>query len=121
MKLLVVDDSRMARRLLIGLLHEVGFKDADILQGENGEEGVKLWREHAPDLIFLDLTMPVMDGFDALLAIRADDPKTPILVVSADVQSRAVAKVMADGADGFIDKSSLQTELQGHLRRLGFL
>jgi two-component system chemotaxis response regulator CheY len=121
MKLLVVDDSRMARRLLIGLLRGTGFQDADILQGEHGEEGVALWREHRPDLIFLDLTMPVMDGFEALQAIRAHDLKTPILVVSADVQSRAVARVMASGADGFIDKSTLQNELESHLRRLGFL
>ncbi|MEA1049398.1 response regulator [Lamprobacter modestohalophilus] len=121
MKMLVVDDSRMARRILIGMLPESLRNSAEIHQGVNGEEAVTLWREQRPDLIFLDLTMPVMDGFDALVAIREQDPDTPILVVSADIQAGAVAKVMASGANGFIDKSKLAAELHDNLKHLGFL
>jgi two-component system chemotaxis response regulator CheY len=121
MKVLVVDDSRMARRILIGMLPTAVRDAAELIQGTNGEEAVALWREHGPDVIFLDLTMPVMSGYDALLTIRAEDRSTPILVVSADIQSGAVEKVMAGGANGFIDKSKLEAELYDNLQRLGFL
>lgn len=121
MKMLVVDDSRMARRILIGMLPEPARESAEIHQGVNGEEAVNLWREQQPDLIFLDLTMPVMSGFDALVAIREQDQRTPILVVSADIQARAVEKVMAGGANGFIDKSKLEAQLHDNLQRLGFI
>jgi two-component system chemotaxis response regulator CheY len=121
MKLLVVDDSRMARRLLIGMLPEPIREQAEIHQGVNGEEAVSLWREQRPQLIFLDLTMPVMTGFEALEAIRQEDRETPILIVSADIQTGAVEKVMASGASGFIDKSKLEAQLHDNLQRLGFL
>ncbi|WP_462320657.1 response regulator [Halochromatium sp.] len=121
MKMLVVDDSRMARRILIGMLPDPLRESAEIHQGVNGEEAISLWREQQPDLIFLDLTMPVMSGFDALVAIREEDQSTPIIVVSADIQSGAVDKVMAGGANGFIDKSKLEAQLHDNLRRLGFV
>lgn len=121
MKMLVVDDSRMARRILIGMLPEPLRERADIHQGVNGEEAISLWREQQPDLIFLDLTMPVMSGFDALVAIREQDQNTPILDVSAEIQARAVEKVMAGGAHGFIDKSKLEAQLHDNLQRLGFV
>lgn len=102
----------------MGMLPDELRQSAEFHQGVNGEEAVALWREHRPDLILLDLTMPVMDGFDALKLIRSEDQDTPILVVSADVQTKAVERVLAFGANGFVDKSKLEAQLREHLSRL---
>lgn len=71
---------------------------ASIYQGVNGEEAVSLYKEHSPDIVFLDLTMPVMDGFEALFHIMAYDPQATVYVVTADVQSKSKEKVLGCGA-----------------------
>lgn len=73
---------------------------ASIVQGENGEQGVSLYKEQSPDIVFLDLTMPVMDGFEALAHIMAYDPQATVYVVTADVQSKTKEKILTGGATG---------------------
>ena len=70
MKILVVDDSKLSRRMLISRFPLRIKETAQIFEGANGEEAVTLCKEHSPDLVFLDLTMPVMDGFAALNTIK---------------------------------------------------
>ncbi len=77
---------------------------ATILQGSNGEEALALYKEHSPDITFLDLTMPVMDGFEALNHIIAYDKHATVYVVTADVQAQSREKVMASGATSMAAK-----------------
>ncbi|MEW5831416.1 MAG: response regulator [Campylobacterota bacterium] len=103
MKILAVDDSKVARLFLIKTLKEVE-PGAQILEAENGLVALELFKEHAPDIVFLDLTMPVMDGYQALREIMALNPKAQVVIVSADIQSQAQALVMELGAKAMVPK-----------------
>ena len=103
MKYLVTDDSKLARLSLIkSLKTHVG--DADIYQAVNGQEAVDIVKEEKPDIVFLDLTMPVMDGYEALPLMIEEHPSIKVIVVSADVQERAKQKVIELGAQMHMQK-----------------
>ena len=98
MKILVVDDTKLSRMMLQKRLPAKIKETATIFQGSNGEEAVALYKEHSPDITFLDLTMPVMDGFEALKQIMAYDTQACVYVVTADIQAKSKEKVMENGA-----------------------
>ncbi len=111
MKYLVVDDSRMARKMLIRVLNKHIDEKDEVLQAENGAQAVDLYMDHTPDLVFMDLTMPVMDGFEAVLQIKTFDENAKILAVSADIQQGAIDKVIQNGALKFIQKPIDSTKM----------
>lgn len=98
MKILIVDDTKLSRMMIIKRMPEGVRETSTIIQGSNGEEAVLLYKEHSPDIVFLDLTMPVMDGFGALPLIKKHDPQAIVFVVTADVQAKSKEKVMELGA-----------------------
>lgn len=100
MKILIVDDSKLSRLTILKRMPVAIKESADILQGANGREGLELYKEHRPDIVFLDLTMPEMDGFEALAHIRGFDIHARVHIVSADIQAKSQEKVMALGAIG---------------------
>ena len=97
MKYLITDDSKLARLSLIKSL-ESYIGDSEILQATNGQEAVDLVKSEQPDIAFLDLTMPVMDGYEALPLMLEANPNLKIIVVSADIQEQAKIKVIQLGA-----------------------
>ncbi|CAD6546144.1 putative transcriptional regulatory protein NarL [Paraburkholderia kirstenboschensis] len=99
---LVVDDSTLARKLLIRSLPE-GW-DIEITQASDGAAALDLYRAGKAAVMFLDLTMPVMNGFQVLEAVQHEGLDTFVIVVSADVQSGAVERAKALGAIGFVSK-----------------
>ena len=103
MKYLVVDDSKLARLSLVKSL-KVHIQDAEIFQATNGQEAVELVKTEKPDIVFLDLTMPIMDGYSALPLMKEVYPKIKIIVVSADIQEQAKEKVISLGAELHIQK-----------------
>ncbi len=103
MKILVVDDSKLARSILIKTLNEIE-PGAEVMQAENGLIAVELYKEHAPSVVFLDLTMPVMDGYEALKQIIAFNPKAQVVIVSADIQAQAQSMVLEIGAKMMVPK-----------------
>lgn len=118
---LVCDDSAMARKQLIRVLPP-GWRVA-ITQAANGLAGLQAIREGKGDVIFLDLTMPEMDGYELLAALAAENllKDRLIIVVSADVQEAAVARVKALGAAAFIRKPVEALMLQRCLAELELL
>lgn len=102
-KILVVDDSKLARSILIKTLNEIE-PGAEVMQAENGLIAVELYKEHAPSVVFLDLTMPVMDGYEALKQIIAFNPKAQVVIVSADIQAQAQSMVLEIGAKMMVPK-----------------
>lgn len=89
-KILCVDDDDLVRTLLVYVLEQRGF---EVRSAPNGREGFAMAREWLPDLIVTDLMMPVMDGFQAAEALRADPHTKPIPIVA--FSSMSTEKVRA--------------------------
>lgn len=103
MKILVVDDSSLARKILIKELKKIE-PSAQILEAENGAIAVEMFKNEKPAAVFLDLTMPVMDGYEALEHIMSLDPYAQVIIVSADIQPEARKKVLQIGAKNMCPK-----------------
>ena len=100
-KVLIVDDSMAARHFLKNCFAE---RDLQILEAKNGQEALEVFAAEKPDLVFLDITMPVMDGFEALPKLKELGPNTPVIVLTADIQTKTVERIMALGAFLFLKK-----------------
>ena len=121
MKVLVVDDSRLARASIIKTLEGAFENIEEIIQGTNGQEALDLYKSCSPQIVFLDLTMPVMDGFEALRKIKSYDDKAHVIIVSADIQEKAVSQVMHDGAIMHVQKPINSTKMQEIIEMVSFL
>ena len=120
MKYLITDDSKMGRKMITKVLNKY-LKDGDeVLQATNGAEAVEIYKQHRPDLCFMDLTMPVMDGYEATLQITQFDEEAKIFVVSADVQAGAVEKAVNNGALDFIKKPIDEEKMKDIITELGY-
>jgi len=117
--LLICDDSNMARKQLIRALP--ADWGVSVTTATNGREGLKAIRQGLGQIVLLDLTMPDMDGYQALAAMRAENLQASVIVVSGDVQEEAVRRVMELGALAFLKKPADPLELQHTLERLGLL
>jgi two-component system, chemotaxis family, chemotaxis protein CheY len=103
---LVVDDSSIARSLLIEMLHVSGISFDEIFQADNGRSGLHMLEQHAIDLIFTDINMPEMDGIAFIdeLAERHIPIQIPIVVLSAQGSETLVARLRRRGIRGYIRK-----------------
>ena len=117
--LLICDDSNMARKQLIRALP--ANWGVSVTTAVNGNEGLEAIRQGLGHVVLLDLTMPDMDGYQALAAIRAENLQAKVIVVSGDVQEEAVRRVLELGALAFLKKPADPLELQQTLERLGLL
>jgi CheY-like chemotaxis protein len=100
--IVIADDSLLARKVLTKALPPDW--DVDITYATNGREALDLYREGKASVMFLDLTMPELTGYQVLEAMQHEDLNTFVIVVSADVQPVAQARVRALGAAAFIAK-----------------
>lgn len=121
MKYLVTDDSRMARKMMMKSIREIIGENDEILEATNGLEALDKYKEFTPDICFMDLTMPEMDGFDATLNICNYDNKAKIIIVSADIQEGSMKKAKENGAIGFIKKPINNDNLETMLKKLGLI
>ncbi|MBT3622810.1 MAG: response regulator [Gammaproteobacteria bacterium] len=105
LKILIVEDNPANRLLVVKILAQIGFT-ADVDVAVNGLEAVKVVSLSSYDLIFMDLQMPGMDGYEAMRKIRSngDIIQPRIIVISANVQSEDVSNSYRAGADGFLPK-----------------
>jgi CheY-like chemotaxis protein len=92
---------------------------AVVTEAANGNEALAAYRAGKGEVIFLDLTMPEMDGFEVLEALRREDLNCLVIVVSADVQSIAQSRVMQLGAVAFIQKPVNAEKIETALRKYG--
>lgn len=109
----------MARKQIVKALPE-GW-DVSISYASNGLEALAAIREGKGEMVFLDLTMPEMDGFRVLETIRDEDLKSVVIVISGDIQPVARERVMQLGAIDFIKKPVNQDKLRQTLETFGLL
>jgi len=116
---LVCDDSILARKQVKDAILAV-FADATVIEGKNGQEAVDLYKEHKPDLVFLDIVMPEKDGTSAVSEICSFDANADVIIVSSvGTQSQLKAAITA-GAKDFIQKPVDKTMIKEILtKRLG--
>jgi CheY-like chemotaxis protein len=113
----VVDDSAMARKMLIKALPTTW--DVEITQAANGIEALDAYRAGKAEIMFLDLQMPEMDGYQALEQMRKEDLNTFVIVVSADIQPMAQERVLSLGAIAFLKKPVNPQEVEAVLKQYG--
>jgi len=116
-RVLIVDDRGENRELLVQMLRQISFETRSVV---NGAEAIKEFEIWQPSLIFMDMHMPVMDGYEAIRRIRAraDGKKVVIISVSASILENDHHKALAVGANDFILKPFRETELFGKIKAL---
>jgi two-component system KDP operon response regulator KdpE len=116
-RILVIDDEPQITRVLRAALSAQGY---DIRTANDPEEGLRLFRDWAPDLIITDLMMPVMSGVEVCRAIRTLGT-TPVLVLSVREHERSKVEALDAGADDYVTKpfsiQELLARVRAHLRR----
>ena len=102
-RILVVEDQTDSRRIMRDLLVSAGY---DVLEAETGQDGVKLAESERPDLILMDLQLPVIDGLEATRRIKANPElrPTPVIAVTSYALSGDNEKAMAAGCDSYFSK-----------------
>jgi CheY-like chemotaxis protein len=100
-RVLVSDDEADFRQLMTFWLESKGYA---VIAASNGAQAVELYNQEKPDIIFMDMRMPVMDGLDAIRAIRSADKDTPIIVISAYVDDPNAKEAMTLGISGVFYK-----------------
>jgi two-component system, chemotaxis family, chemotaxis protein CheY len=99
--ILVVDDAAFMRMRTSKILTEAGY---EVIQAENGLEALNKYKEHRPDVVLLDITMPEMDGLTALQEIRAVDADAKVAMITALGQQQIVLEAVKAGAKDFLVK-----------------
>lgn len=116
LKLMIVDDSNIIRSKITRTLTQHDMQV--VATASNGEEAVKLFGTHKPDVVTMDLTMPRMDGLECIRALRKIDPGISILVVSALADKATAIQALKEGAQGFLCKPFSEIDLTEAMEEL---
>ena len=98
MKILVADDSRVMRQIVIRTLRQAGYTGHEVIEAENGREGLEMVRAEGPDLVLSDWNMPEMTGIDFLAALRSSGSTVPFGFVTSEGSADMRARASAGGA-----------------------
>lgn len=115
--ILICDDSPVVHKAVMKYLGDA--EALTLLNAENGEQAIECMKQHKVDVLFLDLTMPVMDGFEVLQTLPVNPYPTKIIILSADVQKQAMERCIQNGATFFLPKPFNQAILVKALERVG--
>lgn len=116
-RILIVEDTEDNRRILRDLLTAAGY---EILEAMDGAEGVKMALAEQPDLILMDIQLPVIDGYEAARRLKAD-PATrhiPVVAVTSYALSGDEDKALASGCDGYVAKPFSPRNILGLVRQM---
>lgn len=116
-RVVLVDDTEDLRFILRRLLHTAGSFKVEA-EADNGATAIDVARRVQPDLLLLDLLMPVMDGWQALPEIRRASPKTKIVVVSGQDKRVMESRALALGAAAYIEKGMASSDIIATLTRV---
>jgi CheY-like chemotaxis protein len=121
---MIVEDDRLSMKMLAVIVSKIA-PSATVLQAEDGERAVALFRERRPDLVFMDLQIPVKDGFEATAEIRALEMKDAspergrccIIALTADVLPETREECLAGGMDDYLSKPVHREEIRAVIER----
>ncbi len=120
MRILIVDDSQLMRKVLIGALKRMGIND--IIEANNGQEALeKISIDSDIGLVLMDSRMPVMGGLHAIKKMRADGYKLPVIMISTEGEKAKVLEAIRAGANDYLIKPfnprDIQAKLEKHLTK----
>ena len=107
---LVVDDSKTSRKILTDVLTRMGLEV--IGEAANGEEGFLKYKELRPDIVTMDITMPVMNGLESLLLIKHEDENAKVVMITAAGQKNNLMQAVKAGAEEFLTKPLEESEIR---------
>lgn len=113
----VVEDDRFTATYTTGILS----KDYELVHSKNGEEAIVAYIEHAPDIVFLDIHLPGLNGHETLNAIRRADPDAHVVIVSVDTARNNVMQANDQGAAGFLKKPFSRERILSFVERSPFI
>ncbi|GAB4442963.1 MAG: response regulator [Turneriella sp.] len=116
MKTLIVDDSVIMRTALEKYAGKLGL--TIVGKAANGKQGVEMFREHMPDLVTLDITMPEMNGLQVLEEILKLKPDTRVLVITAITEKSVAIDALKKGAKGFLNKPFNEESVKSAIREV---
>ena len=112
-KALIIDDSITARITVRGCIPD--DSGCEIFEAKNATEGLEMFNSIDPDIIFLDLTMPDMSGFDVLKEIRKTNKQTVVVMITADIQRKTRETALEIGANDILKKPPSASDIQRHI------
>lgn len=104
MKILITDDSKAMRMIVVRTLRQAGFSGHDVIEAENGREGLQKAQAEEPDLILSDWNMPEMSGIEFIRALRASGSQIPFCFVTSEGSEEMRTMAAEAGALGLIAK-----------------
>lgn len=110
LKILLVEDHNLVRQAFRLMLLDLGVKN--VIEAVNGEEAVEMTEQEIPDLILMDLMLPLVDGIDATVQIRKFNNEVKILAVTLHSDEQILKKAIESGLDGLLLKNSEAIELK---------
>ena len=114
-KILIVDDAFFMRNMIGNMIKEIGY--TDIYFAVDGNDAVEKAKEFQPDIITLDISMPGMDGLEAVSKIIEVSPKSKVIMVTAVDNQFAIREALKGGAVDFLKKPVAKSELEDRIKR----
>ncbi|NVN90273.1 MAG: response regulator [Desulfuromonadales bacterium] len=115
-KILIVDDSPISRKMLKSCIPK--DRGYELFEAGDGLAGVEAYKKYQPDVTFMDLTMPVMDGTCATEEIRKHDPNATVIVCTADIQVKSIGNVLSVGAMMVVKKPPTKETIEDALSQV---
>lgn len=122
MKVLVIDDSSTMRKIIMNNLKQMGY--SDFVEAGDGKEALEKWEsDPSIQLVLCDWNMPVMNGYDFLVAFRAKDKKTPFIMVTTEAEKKKIVQAIQAGVNNYILKpftpDGLKEKVEQTLKKVG--
>jgi two-component system chemotaxis response regulator CheY len=118
MRAMIVDDTTFMRITLKKMLEKNNFEV--VAEAENGLEALKKYKIYLPDLVIMDISMPIMDGLQAVKAIRKEDADANIIICSLQGQKSNVLDAIKSGAKSYLTKPIKEEKLLAEIKKINF-
>lgn len=109
LKILIVDDDRNITQLITEAFRMDGFDQVE--WASNGLEAINKYESHNPDIVFMDISMPIMDGYDAICKIKSLNPNAKIIVLTGNPSDPRARKILREGLSGSVIQKPVRLNL----------
>jgi two-component system NarL family response regulator len=116
-RIIVIDDQAVVRQGFVSLINTVPDMTV-VAEGTNGQQAIELYRLHSPDIVMMDLRMPVMGGVEAITALRREFPAARVIVLTTYDGDEDIYRSLQAGAQGYLLKDMFFEELEDAIRTI---